>query len=333
MATVTRAMRPPPPGADRLLAIIAIQNEIAAAALDMASVMRVVASRAALLTAASGSVIEVVDGTDMVHRAAAGSAAQTLGLRRPRAQGLSGRCVVLGEPLRSDDTAHDDRVDVEVCQRLRAVSMICVPLVHDGTAVGAVTVVSSLTGAFDGEDVETLRLLAGIVVTSMRQAAAYQSTRHASLHDPLTGLPNRRAFDAQLAHELLRARQLARPVTLAMLDLDGFKAVNDRAGHAAGDRVLRQIAELLLASIRRADRCYRLGGDEFAILMCDTGAKQATLVLARVRDAVLAAGVGGGSLDVSVGLAEASPEGTAEELVAQADQALCAEKRSRSAER
>ena len=157
--------KPPPPSAERLLAIIAIQNEIAAAALDMASVMRVVASRAALLTGAAGSVIELVEGDALVHRAVAGSAANTLGHRLSRERSLSGSCVAQGEPLRSDDTDKDDRVDRETCRRLRAASMICVPLLQDGVAVGVLKVTSPRTSAFTEEDVETLRLLAAIVVT------------------------------------------------------------------------------------------------------------------------------------------------------------------------
>jgi diguanylate cyclase (GGDEF)-like protein len=106
--------------------------------------------------------------------------------------------------------------------------------------------------------------------------------RHAHT-DVLTALPNRRAFLGVAEHELERQRRAVRPLTLALLDLDDFKMVNDRLGHATGDLVLASLAELLRQRLRRVDLAARLGGDEFALLLPETGTEQARTVLTAMR--------------------------------------------------
>ncbi len=100
--------------------------------------------------------------------------------------------------------------------------------------------------------------------------------------DPLTGLPNRRAWADELERALQRARRTGEPLTLAMLDLDDFKAFNDTFGHAGGDRLLEQTADALRAQLRPDDVIARLGGDEFAILLPDCDAGGAAVVLKRL---------------------------------------------------
>jgi diguanylate cyclase (GGDEF)-like protein len=98
-------------------------------------------------------------------------------------------------------------------------------------------------------------------LTAVRQAAM----------DPLTGIGNRRAFLADLTAEILRQKRYAGSFSLAVLDLDGFKALNDSKGHRAGDEALKLVAEVLRSRTRRSDSVGRIGGDEFGILMPDTG--------------------------------------------------------------
>ena len=103
-----------------------------------------------------------------------------------------------------------------------------------------------------------------------------------ALADSLTGLGNRRAFDRDLRRELGRAARHDRRFSVALLDLDGLKAINDRDGHAAGDAALRGLATALSAALRAADRAYRLGGDEFAVLLPETPPGDAEAALARL---------------------------------------------------
>jgi diguanylate cyclase (GGDEF)-like protein/PAS domain S-box-containing protein len=94
-----------------------------------------------------------------------------------------------------------------------------------------------------------------------------QRIKHQALHDPLTGLPNRRFFNEKLSTAIAGAHQLTRQFVLIYLDLDGFKQVNDSLGHDAGDQVLRVTAERLLHCVGDHGDCFRMGGDEFAVLL------------------------------------------------------------------
>ena len=107
--------------------------------------------------------------------------------------------------------------------------------------------------------------------------------------DPLTGLPNRRAFGEAVALELQRARRSGRPFTFAYLDVDGFKVINDTRGHREGDALLAVVAKTLRASMRAIDAVARLGGDEFGLLMQETDAVAAIQLTSRVRANLLAA--------------------------------------------
>lgn len=316
------------PGTARLLAIIDLQNAIAGAELSLDTVLRVVVERAAELTDASGGVVELVEGTDMVYRAASGTAAGSVGVRLRRDSSLSGLCVAEGIPLCSDDTESDPRVDREACRRVGIASMICVPLFHGGDAVGVLKVLSKRTAAFDAEDIATLELLARIVATVMHQARAHEAALHLSLHDELTGLSNRRAFEARLLQEFDRYRRYQRPLSLVVVDLDGFKRLNDSSGHAAGDHALREIASLLKNAMRVSDDCFRIGGDEFAIILPDTPREGAVRVVDRIRATVAAAALGDGTVGFSAGIVQADGISSAE-FTAAADAALYEEKRGK----
>jgi diguanylate cyclase (GGDEF)-like protein len=112
------------------------------------------------------------------------------------------------------------------------------------------------------------------------QSAAME---HAAMHDPLTGLPNRLLFNDRLQHGISNARRSGQPMALLVLDIDGFKALNDALGHSAGDAVLRETATRLQASVRVSDTVARLGGDEFVIVAVDADPAQAELISAKVR--------------------------------------------------
>ena len=111
------------------------------------------------------------------------------------------------------------------------------------------------------------------------QSAAME---HAAMHDPLTGLPNRLLFNDRLQHGISNARRSGRPLALFVLDIDGFKNLNDALGHSAGDAVLRETAARIQASVRVSDTVARLGGDEFVIVAVDADPAQAELISAKV---------------------------------------------------
>jgi diguanylate cyclase (GGDEF)-like protein len=308
---------------DRLRAIIQTQTEIAASDLDLEAVMQLIASRGQELTGANAGVIEIADGDEMVYRVAAGEATPFLGVRLKIATSLSGLCVKEGRVLRSDDTDADSRVDPEACRRVRARSMLCVPLVHHDETIGVLKVYSPTANHFGESDVETLELLSGLIAAHMSHASLFAAEVHGGRHDALTGLLNRRAYEERLPVEIARASRYAWPLSLCLLDLDGFKKINDTLGHPAGDRALQQVAALLDES-RLADDSFRIGGDEFALLMPKTCREDAEVAATRLSREISAIGMSDGSLGASFGVAEGAEDPIA--LHAMADERLLAAK-------
>lgn len=129
-------------------------------------------------------------------------------------------------------------------------------------------------------------LIIALLLTSLRRTLDLVQ-KQASL-DALTGLPNARRLRELVELELGRMRRYRRPLTLAYLDLDNFKAVNDTRGHAEGDRLLQEVSREIRRSVRETDWVARLGGDEFCILLPETGEEGAGEGLRKVREGVLA---------------------------------------------
>jgi diguanylate cyclase (GGDEF)-like protein len=136
-----------------------------------------------------------------------------------------------------------------------------------------------------------------------RRQARERRLRALSREDPLTGLGNARLLRERLAYELARHARHRRPMTVLVLDLDGFKAVNDRFGHAAGDEVLRGVAGALAQTVRDQDTVVRQGGDEFCVLAPETGRAEAEALAARMQAGIHGAVVGVSGLGASFGAA------------------------------
>ena len=146
--------------------------------------------------------------------------------------------------------------------------------------------------------------------------------------DALTGVLNVRAFHGRLADEVSRTQRTGAPLTLALIDLDRFKLVNDAHGHDAGDRALRAFAAILRRVARRSDVVARLGGDEFAWLMPDARESEAAAAAARLRARVGESDAFAGvAVTASIGLASLGPAESDGDLLAHADQALYGAKR------
>lgn len=133
--------------------------------------------------------------------------------------------------------------------------------------------------------------------------------RHDSTHDALTGLLNRRSFDQTLLESAARSERYRWPFALALFDLDHFKALNDRFGHASGDLVLRAVGAELRRSLRSGDVAARVGGDEFAVIVADGNDETVAALLDRVRAGVQES-VTLGQVDFSTGVAFAPTEAT-----------------------
>jgi diguanylate cyclase (GGDEF)-like protein len=299
--------RPATPRPERLLAIIELQNAIAAAGLNADEVMHLVGERAATLTAASGAAIAVAEGDELVVRAATRPTGAAAPSRLPRAGG-AGVCFAERRPLPIEDAAADPRVDAETRARTGAASLLYVPLLYGEAAVGVIEVASARRAAFSDEDVETLRLLAQIIAIALHRAYTYPRPRQDILHDPLTGLGNRRAYDERIEAELARNERYGHSFSLARLVLDGLEDAGDRLGQAVADEALRRLAVILKRDTRAIDACFRTAADQFAIVMPGTSLEGARILVERCRAHLAEAKLCDGLVRASFGVVAAAAE-------------------------
>ncbi|NNJ60887.1 MAG: diguanylate cyclase [Dactylosporangium sp.] len=193
----------------------------------------------------------------------------------------------------------------------------------------ALVTMASLTGRFDREGRMELILV-------NRDITAQRREEHEALHDALTGLPNRRMLTLRLYDAYARACRYNRSLAVLFIDLDGFKPINDTYGHAAGDEVLKAVANRVTVAVRGTDTVGRIGGDEFVVVLQETGSRESVIeVTRRILDAVAEpVEIGATSVEVlaSIGIAHAIEpkiEDTADELLAAADLAMYEAKRQR----
>lgn len=172
------------------------------------------------------------------------------------------------------------------------------------------------------DDVEVLELLATQASSHLETAAALDELRDRAARDPLTGLGHHAAFGEALAGARSPSDR-TRSVGVALIDVDGFKAVNDNTGHLAGDRVLREVAASLSSALRGGDRLYRIGGDEFATVLRVADEAAALAVGERLRRAAHEIG-----RTVSIGIAIGAATTADATLLARADEALYEVKRA-----
>ena len=208
------------------------------------------------------------------------------------------------------------------------------PLVMGGLVVGVLEThdAPSLDDHLDERaQVDTvLEALALNAASALESARLNARTAEQATHDALTGLPNRRRLEVDVAREWDRARRYNRPLSVCMFDVDHFKAVNDGGGHVVGDAWLRQLGAILRDTLRDTDTAYRYGGEEFLLLLPESDVQAASAVAERLRLAVESA-VGPAAwptVTASFGVATQEP-GMADvpDLIAAADEALYAAKR------
>ncbi len=194
---------------------------------------------------------------------------------------------------------------------------------RDGFHVGTLCALDHAPRQFSATEIDILTNLADIVVEELE-------LRHIARYDHLTGVLSRRAFFAEAAQTIARRDRYGRPAALLLFDLDHFKAINEIAGHAGGDAVLRTVAQCCGAMLRTNDMLGRVGGEEFGILLPELDGEAALAAANRFREAI--AGLvapGGRRITASFGVAALAPDmAVADAWLAHADAAMFAAKRA-----
>ncbi len=251
---------------ERMATVIATQQDVAMTEQGLEETLLLVAERAQILAKADAAGILLLDEEELAFRAGSGRLSEygTLVLDPPG--GLLGNCLSEGIPILRGEVEPRELAIPGFTAR----SLATVPINYAQKNVGVLCVASNEPNKFDERDSESLQLLAVVVTAAMgqdelkRQAA---KSEYESLHDSLTGLPNRTLFYDRIHQALLAAERDGGRVAIAIMDLDRFKEVNDTLGHASGDHVLQEIGRRLQDTLRASDTVARLGGDEYGLLL------------------------------------------------------------------
>lgn len=210
----------------------------------------------------------------------------------PRGEGIAGKVAARGEPYLVKDLEDDPRIKQKNRNHYRTRSFVSVPLKIADRVIGVLNLSDKTTGeVFDEEDLKLIQSIAthaAVVVERNEFYAKSEELKKLTITDTLTGLLNRRYLQERLKDELARSERHIHPMSLLMLDLDGFKSCNDSEGHLVGDKILQEVAETLLKTVRSMDIVARYGGDEFMVILPETSEPVAIEIAERLRNSVSA---------------------------------------------
>jgi diguanylate cyclase (GGDEF)-like protein len=242
-----------------------------------------------------------------------------------------------GIPLIITDLSADRRFPM---LQNKDVSVIAVPVDVNGVFWGILIGAAAEKNAFQNSDLRLLSILSGIISTVLNNAYLYTKIQDLAITDGLTGLYTQSYFKERLKEEMRRARSNKVPLSVAVLDIDFFKKINDTYGHRSGDVILSQLAALLRGRFRETDLLSRYGGEEFGVIMLHTDDNEAKKVLEEIRTSIekerfflpiesyrpiqvkITVSIG------FAGLENGSPAAVEDELIKKADKALYEAKNS-----
>jgi diguanylate cyclase (GGDEF)-like protein len=250
----------------------------------------------------------------------------------PRQDGLTYNVARNGKTLAIEDMKADPLFNT--APKAWNGAIIGLPLKYGGRVLGVMNISWPTPRHFDQEELHAMELLADQAAIAVENARLHTIVQSEALTDPLTGLPNRRAFDLRLAEEIRRSARYEHNFTVLMVDLDDFKRINDAHGHMVGDAALREIAHCLHYNVRDTDFMARIGGDEFVLILPETKPGDEGQIAEKLREAAKDCQLNmpnnkTENITLSIGAAS-FPQDSKEpgSLVAKADQALYKDKKN-----
>jgi diguanylate cyclase (GGDEF)-like protein len=296
----------------RELEIFSEINHELTSSLDLRHVLQALAERGLSLGEADAVAVFVINretGGLSEYRVTAAIRDQLKQLPSPRPDGLTISVAKSGEAAFIPETRNHPLYADGAYPDLRSIASL--PLKFEGEMIGVMNVGYTRAHEFHDEEIRLLSTLANAAAITVNNAAMYERINRLAVTDELTGLANRRRFLEVLRLEMHRARRYERQLTLLMVDLDRLKQINDEYGHAAGDVMLRGVAQCLKSNVRDTDLPARLGGDEFAVLLPETSGEAAITIAERIRAGVenFSAEVDGAAVrsTVSIGVISRGP--------------------------
>ncbi len=245
-----------------------------------------------------------------------------LGVRHPPGAGLGGRAIQAGSTLMTESYSEDGMAPPGTSSLDHIKAAVAVPLRWDDRIRGFISAGFFSPRRITVGDVALLEGFAELAAMACANAERHAEVREAAEIDGLTGCLNRDGLQRHLLARIADADQNGTRLSVAILDLDGFKSVNDVFGHPSGDGVLKSVGAALRSSIRGGDVVARYGGDEFAVILPEASEHQAAPVLDRMRTSISSLNVPGGRITACVGVAERSEGESMQELIGRADDAL-----------
>jgi diguanylate cyclase (GGDEF)-like protein len=211
-------------------------------------------------------------------------------------------------------------------------SLIASPIQTKEYVLGAFVTLATAPHVLTEDDIKLAVEIADFAAIALENGSLFSELQRSAITDSLTGLYNTRFFNEVLNREVARAERYGSPMSLLMIDADGFKVINDTYGHVVGNKVLTQIGRAVQKSVRNTDFVFRCGGDEFGVVLpgtsIDGALHTAEKILQKVDQNAILGSLGfSGTVTVSIGVAEFRRGSPHETLLAEADQALYIAKR------
>ena len=305
--------------------------------LDLRDTFAVFSSRLEDIVSYTTCVLYLVrpDSTDVEAAHVAGRYVEIFrGKGVPSGAGITGWVVANRHPMHNCDPRLDfDVLKVELPEAYRTATVV--PLMRDDVVLGALALYSADLGAYTADHLRLMEAVAKLATDAIANAVHHERTETSALTDLQTGLPNARALRYRFEEEADRARRHRDSFSVVMMDLDGFKAVNDKFGHQSGDQLLKELTVLLLSHVRSSDFLSRYAGDEFVAIL-QVGAEEVKELSQRLQREIDQHDFGfAGSklfIGMSVGCSSFGVDGeTVDELLLAADRAMYADKARRKA--